>query len=641
MNASIPKAVVLTADAIGRGFDWNHIAKDGGRVYLFVRDRATSSHVAASLPEDLRPAPVGDELNAVAHRIANEVIDLDSRVLKIRASRLWDASDLGERNPLVSRFFFHCCATIALLESLERKEQPIVIVDDPDVGVMLVDAGRRAGHSVLDLCHRKKPQSVLARLLPRRVRTAVSALRVRLDGLARLVRERRVLNAACKDRSDSLAQLRNVEILLVTWGRSATFPPGEPLTHDPYYGPFPGFLRQRCGRLGYLANPTGWIDPFSDIAKNTAQSADPIILLHHCITPLDAVRAAFLTLFFPLIVRRTLHIAGHDLSPVLRLALHYELVRWRQTWALLYDRVGKAMHACGVRPKLVVHLYENQPWEKLLRAGIRRHLPETRIGAFQHAPFAELYLSQFASRRDIAQDLLPDRLFTIGQAARQQLAARGYPEVRLKIGGAWRFERLFALESGRSSTEPNKGTERTVLCCTSIDYSESEELLEKAVRAARGLHNTRLLVNFHPATNSAFRETLKATAERQELNSEGVQFTEQAARDLLPDVDAVLYHSSAVAYEALAIGIPIIFVGRDVEIDIDKVEAGLSIRCRTSEEIRDALEEAFAKLETSGHGGQNRLVLSNIYDKPCFEVWEAELAAAGIAVKKDESRKVA
>jgi prepilin-type processing-associated H-X9-DG protein len=86
-----------------------------------------------------------------------------------------------------------------------------------------------------------------------------------------------------------------------------------------------------------------------------------------------------------------------------------------------------------------------------------------------------------------------------------------------------------------------------------------------------------------------------------------VSFVGGSVLDALRDTDVVLYNTTSVAYEALALGIPVVFVESDFWFDIDPLPPGSDVReaARTPAEIRAAIERLLR--ETPAEGKCRRL----------------------------------
>jgi hypothetical protein len=274
---------------------------------------------------------------------------------------------------------------------------------------------------------------------------------------------------------------------------------------------------------------------------------------------------------------------GIDATAVLRMEARRDRRLSVAVEARLIAHVGRGLARLGIQPKLVLHAYEAQPWEKMLALGIRRSSPAVRIVAMQHAPFAWNYVSVFPSRKSITQGAIPDLLLMTGPGYARWFSDAGIPPDRIAVLGAVRFEDIGRAELPRG---------QTILCCTSIELDEAMELAAKAAEATVGL-GVPLVINFHPVTDATFRTSVRdAVRSAVGTAADHVTFSEASVRVLLDEAKVVLYMSSAVCFEAVAAGRCAINIGRNVALDYDKLPGDIAIRCDTPEALRAMLINA-------------------------------------------------
>jgi len=554
-------------------------------VWYFGLRYDTYLHLLQNSPTNHRFPALGEALNEAAWRIADTVHNFDSQAVSKGLSALWDASDLGETNPLKSEFHLDCSRAVILMEASAKGGCHLVVVDDQALGRFLFSALRRNGYAAKQRLAggRTRPGLLFNALLKRFFDT-----RQTLKNMALLRRLRR-------GRPHPLTVARGADVLLTTWARADSFPSSKSLELDAYFGNFPALLQSLGLKVAYLANPMDWVEPFEPIARNAVAARDPVILPHDCLSALGAVRMALATLIFSPRIRKHLRVGSFDLSDLVRLALARELGS-RQAWAMCFRGIGKALERGGVRPRFLFHLYENQPWEKCLRAGFRAHLPETKLIAAQHSSFPELYMSFYPTRREIESGCLPDLLLTIGDEYNKRFKKFAYPAERIVAGGALRYADFFSKAASSSDAAPRASNTdpKAVLCCTGITYDSALELVYRTLEATSELADLRIVVNFHPVTAGEFRDRLKADVSR--FLKAGFRLPEYSAKsvqELLSEVDVVVYNVSGAALEGLAMGVPAVFIGSEIGIDYDTVaDETLTRQSRSRAQVRRAIVES-------------------------------------------------
>ena len=509
----------------------------------------------------------------------------------------WHASLLAERGPLISTLMLNLARLVVFVEWAVQPGRHLVVVDDVAFGVLLLHEARRRNWDAGWLAPGRK--------LGLRDRAIASRewLARCIDGARRRASVvRRFLCASLRSPA-SVGATRCVSMNYA--GRCA--PCG--------LGPRRYVSAARPARSGILFRPlavaatSGWLcgclsgvspdllSPFGAIATNALAAQEPVALIEDFIPWWAIIPAALNGLMFPRRVGR-LSALGIDATAVLRMEARRDRRLAVSAEACLLAYVGRGLARRGIRPGLVLHLYESQPWEKMLAFGIRQHIPHARIVGVQHAPFAWNYLSFFPSRRNIAQGVMPDLLLTPGEGYARWFRDAGIPSDRIAVLGAIRFEHAAPAVTPRGPA---------ILCCTSIELDEAIELATKAALAMQGL-DIPLVINFHPVTDEAFRTSVRE-AVRKAIGaaSKNLTFSPASMQDLLERSGVVLYMSSAACFEAVAAGRTAIYVTRDIALDYDKLPNDVALCCRSREALREMLQQR----DATTYGSQSSKALAH------------------------------
>jgi hypothetical protein len=120
-----------------------------------------------------------------------------------------------------------------------------------------------------------------------------------------------------------------------------------------------------------------------------------------------------------------------------------------------------------------------------------------------------------------------------------------------------------------------------------------------------------------PAFRAALRQRVTA-----EVDCAHVSFVEGSADAWFGTVDLVVYNASGTSFEAVAAGLPAIFVGSEIALDMDKMRGRATLRCRTADElrrhVRDALDDPNVRRTCVAAG---RHFLSRCFAAPRSDVW--------------------
>ncbi|KAF0232872.1 MAG: hypothetical protein FD177_2128 [Desulfovibrionaceae bacterium] len=604
----------------------------GDRLLYAGQDAAACQTLLTALGTHFTHVPLGESVNRHAEVLRDDFINLDKHLDQPVEDRLWQASDMAERNPFTSTLFQDACLYLACEEVLDVPfGRLLVVVENPSLGQALFQLAKRKGWR-----SSWRTGSTLCDAFPWLIRfkkrwTCLrEALRCRLDLLKDLRRRKAVLARLGISRPKAGPQA--FDTLLTVWAVTDTFPASRPKTHDPYWGELPEYLAREGQRVLSLATPAAWVEPFEDIAASIAASPEAVVLPEQCQSLPRAAWDALRTLFWTAKLRTPVILAGKDLTQLIRDGVWHERAKSRQMVALGYERVGPALKAWGMVPRQALHLYENQPWEKCLRRGFRDALPQTSLAACQHVPFSRLYLSFIPSRRELDAGLTPHRLIVPGEFWREVYLQAGYAPDQIVVAPSLRFSYLFSsacsgshefagaskvnivpqtpdsppqggmVPPAQSESRKSGAMPLTMLVAGGMDPMELRELLlARLIPASRVLLGLDVLLKFHPKMEpSAVAAIL---ADLKQVPGFGFTLTTHAIADLLPQVDAVLYTSSGVCYEALAHGKHALYVGSDMRLDINKLDwfPDLHRKTRSPQELSRAIEEILNESPEAAH----------------------------------------
>ncbi len=598
----------------------------GDRLLYAGQDTTACQTLLAALGTHVTHVSLGEAVNRHAEALRDDFINLDRYLDQPAEDRLWQASDMAERNPFTSTLFQEACLYLACEEVLEVPlGRLLLVVENPSLGQDLFQLAKRKGWRA-SWCTGSALCDAFPWLicLKRRWTCLREALRSRLTLLKELRKRKAVLARLGIARPKAGPQA--FDTLLTVWAVTDTFPASRRKTHDPYWGELPEYLAREGQRALYLATPAAWVEPFEDIASSIAASPEAIVLPEQCLSLPRATWDALRTLFWMPKLHTPVLMAGRDLTQRVRYGVWQERAKSRQMVALGYERVGPALKAWGMIPRQALHLYENQPWEKCLRRGLGDALPQTSLAACQHVPFSRLYLSFIPSRRELEAGLTPHRLIVPGEFWREVYLQAGYAPDQVVVAPSLRFSYLFssACSGSRESTgasrvdsvprtpesplhedmKPSTQSEDRgygamplkVLVAGGMDPMELRDLLQaRLIPACRVLPGMNVLLKFHPKMEPSSAAAILAEVKQEQ----GFDFTltDKPIADLLPLVDVVLYTSSGVCYEALAHGKHAVYAGSDLRLDINKLDwfPDLHRKTRSPDELAQAIAEILSE----------------------------------------------
>jgi len=561
------------------------------KVYYFGNSYEAFLKIHRLLPKNCELVPIREALSANAELLKEHLINIEESQLKPSKDRLWwDASDLADKGPYATNLLLNASRFKIFHDACGSGGNLIFIVGDGDLGRLLYEEARKKGmkvgwqHPGSALGLQGKLSNVGA-VLKRQWR----CLRTLLAGLSHVVRMYRAVRTRRRLNPVKIDALREADVLLVVWSAAHTFPKEGLLKRDGNLGRIPEILKDSGLKVGYLVNQVVGNDSIADMADNITGADDPVLALEDCLSIGEILKAAVASLIDPWRIQLDASDGYNSLEPILWLERQREIVEWRPVQTRLVAAFGTALKRLSIFPKVIVHQYENQPWEKVLRMALRANCPAVRIVGCQHVPLPSLFINNYPSKNEIREGLLPDKVIVAGKYFIDMFAEKGFPKNRLTVGGALRYESLMnavGKEQQRESEQPV-----TILCCTSIDFDESFELVHKVVQGAKSLSNIRIVINFHPSRSNAFRKQL---SERIAQLSDGVgpkpEYSDRSVRDLMEETDVVAYNTSSSALDALLKNKRTLCVLRDLDLVYDRVPSQFTHRVCSPKDIQYYLE---------------------------------------------------
>lgn len=544
----------------------------GFRAYRILRD---------TLPKDTF-IDCGRRLNTIASKLGRDVRSLDEQIAPSELPVWWLASDMSDYGQYTSTLLPNLARLLLFLELAEESEPPVFIVDDPLFGQALVKAARARG--ITAALHGHGGISNLHAIRD----TAVRWLRMLYAGASHLRRDigRLIRCRQLRPFPPPPYGLAATDVLVLTWAYQNTFDTETATPVLPLMGRLPSILRDAGLNLQFLAIAVDWIDPYARIIKCLARSPARPSVIEDLYGWREMLYSYSTYAAFFLKIGRKAVLANQSVDDLLKIERRRLALSFRNTQAARMESLVRRLAASGAQPKAILFPAEGQPWEKVLCRAVHQYLPATRTVGYLHLPTREHQLATFYSPREIDAGAMPHYIIGISNHQLRELTRRGVPPERLVNGGAFRYENL--LRSGPSYPIPSAGSERsqTVICSTNLELESTLELVNKTITAGADVPGIKIIVTHHPHQDSDARSAIRNEVEaaRAALGAGrhvDVQISTEPSARLMGDADAVVYHDSGTSYEALALGIPVIFVHRDAALDFNPLPNDFCSACRS------------------------------------------------------------
>lgn len=247
------------------------------------------------------------------------------------------------------------------------------------------------------------------------------------------------------------------------------------------------------------------------------------------------------------------HFAGFELHKFLNAHLKWEMQSGYADNLLYYKGAKNCFQQ--MMPDIFIYPYENKCIEHMLLNAISKVSPRTMAIGYQHAVLTPKHIHMFLAKGEAESLPLPYRIVTNGpHTARTLLGSGNYPEHVVMAGAALR--QTSALPDNLIKNQPPSRIKNVL-----ITLAEGIEEYDKAFVFLRHIqrNNTADEIDFrirlHPGIPYDPFKNKKLVR--------GIRCTKDTTSALLESLylaDIVLYASTSVAVQAIAMGIPVIWM---------------------------------------------------------------------------------
>jgi hypothetical protein len=549
--------------------------------WLYLGEGAAARiELESRLSGELERISTADSLKRQADALRRPYVDAIGKLSLLNASPEWWASELAAKSPYY-RLFERLCALAVARELLDSGlDGCLAVCATPSLLVEVEEAATAAAIEtaivqVSPLPTESRPD------VGSRLRWKLARASTRLKPWSRPAPKqdhafKRDLLTSLGAENEPLSGPRTA--LLFTWadGRNVT-PQGSYV--DPHFGWLPEGLRDRGYRIAFLPRFLPRTD-FADLARRLIGTGERFLFPELLLDEAVARQCDEASIAFSPVIPEESDVSG---VPFARLAReHVDEYRAAQAANLVYRPLVEALSRAGVEPELVFHTYEGHAWEQVLAGAVRSYLPHTRVVGCDNLNLTRFALSRCPAAAELAIRPLPDRIVTNGPTARDELVAAGVPERIVVAGCGIRHAAL-----ARDGTGPARRgrAPATVLVATDASFDRAVELVGKAVEAFGSDEAWKLVVKVHPLLDRSAVEAFVATS-----TGAGDIYVDPPIRELLSGAGLLLYTYSSVCFEALAAGVPTVFVEAETDLDLDQLEPFPELRrsARTAAELREA-----------------------------------------------------
>lgn len=468
----------------------------------------------------------------------------------------WWMSDLAEKNTMVSDLFVNICYLYTVENIIrDRSEPPLIVTEDPLLGLTLHDSLTRKGYNSNLLGHR-----CLWYLYGYGKELLNFSKNIVID-ILRLLIYHFLANVTLQKAEDKWPPINKRCVMIHTCvdetclGNNGTF-------RDRYFTRLPEWLKSQDYCVVTVIWPYNIRGSLREFFLKFRRAKDNF-LIPEDFFPLGAYPRAIITIISQL----TLGL-GRDFkyfnNKNMALLLWKERIRQASKIGLarfiLYDKMIEQLCNRGYRIDYFVDIFENMKIEKPVVKAIKKLSPQTRCIGFQHVPFDPFLLLYYTHDNDMerAADVFPQQIVCCGENFYNIMIDNGFPPSILTVGPSLRYHYL-----GEDAAEQKEtADEGFILILLPLEMDAAVEVFSRASEALQDL-NYRIAVRPHPMMN---RKKLLSFMDMDNLPSH-MEWADGDMKMWLRKSLCILGSATAAMIEAVISGIPIVIIGREAGLD--------------------------------------------------------------------------
>ena len=353
--------------------------------------------------------------------------------------------------------------------------------------------------------------------------------------------------------------------LLICWMTQSNMGEGEDF-HKSFFGDL-------ATHLGALGNQVAIVPfvlrdvPYKDSIVPLQDKSLPLALMHRHLNFFDVISTAIRSCSKPIRPHSIPLFSGMTIETLIKEELNkYWLTNWAAD-TLLITAVIRRWACLDLTITRIIYIYENQPWERALCWEARRSLPETALVGYQHARAPRLALNFYLAPGGECKAPLPDLVVTVGEHTAKLFKADGYDSDRVRVGGALPYLDLFEIRSqvGRSTVPQHSPM---VLVATSNGLEEATELVDLASHLFDQDEGVEVVLKCHPLMSYQQIESVLGPQ-----LPDYVRLSDRPITELMLQSSVLVYSGSTAAIQALALGVPLIHLRTQFDLDLDPLDA--------------------------------------------------------------------
>ena len=496
---------------------------------------------------------ISERLQETAKSLRQPYIDYIGKLSVQHNSILWWAGSLSETNTQRSKIFLRICYLKICVELSKSFNNIVFFIDDITVR-----------HAVYE----NVSDSILIK------NNSFVPIEFKLLGLSLIRKTFFILNTLYKSVLSKYFYTSTIPnhkvVILHTWVDERSFNDDEKYS-DAYFGDLNKYLTKKGKRVAIMPHilPSA---SYQKMLSNITKCSENFIIPEYFLRLNDIFKSVFATIKIP---KKRSHTQFLDLN-IDEIIYIDQLEDWASAATsanILYFYIFKNCKRMGLEIESFIYGFENHSRQKILCSGLRQFIPTAKIIGYQHSTVSLMLLDHFISKfeRDILP--FPDKVITNGINSYNSLLKMGYDSTKMIIGGAIRYEKLLI---NINHPFPIKKNTKNPTLFVALSYGKTEtiELIVKLMKAFENKPEYNILLKLHPTMSFS---QIENDVKRFGIFPKHFIISNKPVSKLLIESDLLIYASTTVCIEALAFGVPVLFVKSDYTLDHNPLESNCEL----------------------------------------------------------------
>ena len=278
-----------------------------------------------------------------------------------------------------------------------------------------------------------------------------------------------------------------------------------------------------------------------------------------------------------------------DLSDIIDEDLLRGLTDNMSLLAVLIRRLVMRLGQSGLAPRLIISWYENQVIDKAMVVAARQAFPQALFIGAQIFIFSANMLNLYPIQSEVEAGIVPHRLLEMSEHL-CNVAQTFTKDIPCYPAASVRYAHIFQAQQEASPAK----TGSTVLVLLPYDLAEAVEILKILTMALDHIPEAvRLSIKCHPTYSP--RELQRVFGGKNW--PERFEFCQDNLADVFNEASVAISNNSSSIVEAAALGIPVIFLGRQTALNqnvLEDVKSELIMECFTADELVAAVNKSLA-----------------------------------------------